>query len=223
MANHGYINRDGKNLSAWSIAKGLRECYGLTMPFSIFLSYTTFLLLRKFRPIDLYEIGKHGVVEHNASLVHHDTPPGQIYAPIEIDQGLVEAVVKDAQTVVEAEVEVDGVKQKKTETLYSIFDMGRSRVRREKESPPLTSVQAKIARGELAIIQAVWEKKVGEKVGSPIEWIKRWLGEERLPDGWKPDREVGFVATNTRNKAIQKAMEEIRKQEAEAADPKAKL
>lgn len=179
-------------------------------------------MLRKFRRIDLYEIGKHGVVEHDASLVHHDTPKGQEYAPIEIDPALVEELDKDAQTTVE--VEVDGVKQ--TQRLLSTADVGRARVRREKLSPRLDKTHAEIARGEMAIILAVWEKKVGDKAGAPIEWMKRWLSKEQLPDGWKPERPIGLSDTRQRAKEIQKVSAEIYRREAaeaSAADLKAKL
>jgi hypothetical protein len=220
MANHGYINRDGKNLKPWDVARGLRACYGLTYPFSVFLTYTTYLVLRKFRPIELYEIGKHGVIEHNASLVHHDTPAGQEFAPIAIDQQLVEAVVQDAQTVVQVESEVDGVKTTRTETLLSPADVGRARVRRERESP-IGALPAEIARGEMAIILGVWEKRVGDKAGAPVEWIRRWLGEERLPDGWRPTQTFGLAGTRERNKMIKASAEAIRKAEAEGVAPTA--
>ncbi|KAH6899513.1 Chloroperoxidase [Coprinopsis sp. MPI-PUGE-AT-0042] len=201
MANHGFISRSGKKLGAWEITQGLKACYGLTTPFAMFLSYTTFFLLRKnpLGSIDLYEIGKHGPVEHDASLVHHDTPAGEEYAPIAIDLKLVDEVVADAQTT----------------TLYSAEDVGRSRVRREKLSPPLSPKSAEIARGEVAIILDVWEKKVGDKKGAPIEWIKQWLSEERLPEGWsaKP-RSFGLSGTRERAKAIKAAAEKIREDEA---------
>ncbi|KAJ3510274.1 heme-thiolate peroxidase [Coprinellus aureogranulatus] len=210
MANHGYIPRNGKNVSASQIAQGLVDCYGLTKPFSMFLSYTTFLALRHFRPIDLYEIGRHGVVEHNASLIHHNTPPGETYAPIEIDRELLAEFVKDARTEVEVAVETpSGEKQIEKQTLITTEDVGRARVRREKDSP-LDALHAEIARGEVAIIMGVWETKTEKATGTRIDWLERWLGEERLPDGWRPTRAMGLLDTMKRAKAIKKAAEEIR-------------
>jgi len=219
MANHGYINRDGKDLSAWSIARGLVKCYGLTTPFSMFLSYTTFLLLRKFPPVDLYEIGKHGAVEHNASLVHRDTSAGDKYAPIEVDKELLAEFVKDART--EVEVETSGKKLEKL-SLLTIPDVGRARVRREKVSP-LDAVHAEIARGEVAIILGVWETKAKTKegmdvTGTRMDWLERWLGEERLPDDWSPTRGVGLFETMKRAKAIKLAAEAVRAAEAAKKD-----
>ncbi|KAF6754055.1 hypothetical protein DFP72DRAFT_990574 [Ephemerocybe angulata] len=219
MANHGYIPRDGKALSGWQIVRGLVNCYGLTTPFSIFLSYTTFLLLKKLgRRIDLYEIGEHGVVEHDASLVHRNTGTGEKYAPIDIDKDLLAKFVKEARTEVEVEVEVDGKKELETLNLLTIADVGRARVRREKESPPLDAKHAEIARGEVAIILGVWETKTKDVTGTRMDWLERWLGEERLPDGWKPARAVGMFETVRRAKAIRAATEAVRAAEAAKTD-----
>ncbi|TEB24437.1 Cloroperoxidase [Coprinellus micaceus] len=209
MANHGYIPRDGKKISAWQIVQGLVDCYGLTKPFAIFLSYTTFLVLRHFKRIDLYEIGKHGVVEHDASIVHRNTPPGETYAPIEIDRELLAEFVKEARAEVEVEVETaDGKKEIEKQTLLTTADVGRARVRREKESP-LDAIHAEIARGEVAIIMAVWETKTEKATGTRIDWLERWLGEERLPDGWRPTKRVGLFDTMKQGKPIKKAADAI--------------
>ncbi|KAG9219649.1 hypothetical protein CCMSSC00406_0006029 [Pleurotus cornucopiae] len=76
MANHGYINRSGKNLTAAALSAALQKCYNLSLPLAIVLSYGGFILLHRYnflRGIDLKEVGKHGFVEHDASLVHRDT------------------------------------------------------------------------------------------------------------------------------------------------------
>lgn len=218
MANHGYIPRDGKNISAGQIVDGLVDCYGLTRGFARFLSYTTFIVLRHFRRINLYEIGKHGVVEHDASLVHHNTPPGEKYAPIDIDRELLAEFVKEARTEVEVEVEnIDGKRESQKLTLLTPEDVGRARVRREKDSP-LDAIHAEIARGEVAIIMAVWETKTEKVTGTRIDWLERWLGEERLPDGWRPTKSVGLLDTKRYGTPIKKAADAIREAEKKKAD-----
>lgn len=89
-------------------------------------------------------------------------------------------------------------------------DVARSRIRREKDSPPLDPVHAEIARGEMGIILGVLETKGEEKVGIPVEWMREWIGEERLPSGWKPTHVQGLLDTMKRSKAIRAAMEEQR-------------
>jgi hypothetical protein len=83
LANHGYISRDGQNLSALQIAYGLKACYGLSTGMALFLSFGGVFLIRgpfKFCFLGaLHTINRHFDVkffgvEHDASLVHEDTP-----------------------------------------------------------------------------------------------------------------------------------------------------
>ncbi|KAJ6596153.1 hypothetical protein DFH09DRAFT_858156, partial [Mycena vulgaris] len=62
-----------------------------------------------------------------------------------------------------------------------------TRLRREKLSKPLDAMHAEIARGERAIILGVWQQSIGGRKGAPLPWMRTWLGEERLPEGWRPD------------------------------------
>ncbi|TFK34359.1 Chloroperoxidase [Crucibulum laeve] len=221
MANHGYIARDGKNISAFDLIRGLKACYGLSTPLAVFLSVVGFIILKKVRNISLFEIGKHNAIEHDASLVHHDTPQGQEYAPIDIDQTLVGRLIADAKTGRE---QGEGPEAGDTRILMDATDVARARVRREKECRPIDSVHAEIARGEMGIILGVWETKTHDNVGIPVEWMRRWIGSERLPDGWKPDHVQGLLDVVKRSKAIRTAMDEMKKNEAIAnGDEKAKL
>ncbi|EEB98000.1 hypothetical protein MPER_02576 [Moniliophthora perniciosa FA553] len=90
-----------------------------------------------------------------------------------------------------------------SDTLVSCADVGRMRARRQREIAPkkLDGLHEEIARGEMAIILGVWEQETyvenldGEKNGGvtvkkkgvPLPYLLTWLGEERLPEGWKPD------------------------------------
>jgi len=208
MANHGYIARDGKNLSAMDIVRGLRACYGLSTFCALFLSFGGFLMLRKFGRINLYEIGKHDAIEHNASLVHHDTPTGQIYAPIDIDHSLVDALVSDVKP---SSAEIEKSSDPSAKFLMNYEDVARARIRREEQCKPVDSVHSEIARGEMAIILGVWEVKTKNKTGIPVDYIKRWIGEERLPDGWKPDHKQGLFDVVKRSKTIRLAMDQMKK------------
>lgn len=211
MANHGYIARDGKNISAQDVTRGLKECYGLSSPLAYFLAYVGFMIIRKFGRTNLFDIGKHGAVEHNASLVHHDTPEGHTCAPIDIDSKLVEDLCADVKPGPK-ECEKDG-----KSWLMNYEDVARARIRREKEAGPIDSVHAEIARGEMAIILGVWETKTKDKAGIPMEYLKRWISEERMPDGWRPDHVQGLMDVVKRAKGIKKAVEQLRKDEAAAA------
>ena len=201
--------RNGKDLSAMDIVRGLKACYGLSTVCAMFLSFGGFLSLWKFERISLHEIGKHNVVEHDASLVHHDTPEGQSYAPIEIDHSLVDALVSDVKP---SSAEIEGSPDPTAKFLMNYEDVARARVRREAECKPLAFVQAEIARGEMAIILDLWEVKTKDKTGIPVDYFKQWIGEERLPDGWKPDHSLGLLNVISRAMQIRGAMNQIRKE-----------
>jgi len=176
--------------------------------------------LRKFRNIDLYEIGEHGRVEHDASLVHRDTSKGQKYAPISINQRLVDRLIADAKT---GDEEGEGPEAGDRRTLMDASDVARARIRREKQSPPLDGMHAEIARGEMAIILGVWETKAGKNVGVPVEWMREWIGHERLPKDWKPTHVQGLLDVVRRSSAIRLAMEAQRKAEAAEASERRNL
>jgi len=215
MANHGYIARDGKDLSAMDIVRGLKACYGLSTVLAMFLSFGGYFLIRKFRRISLYELGKHNAIEHNASLVHHDIPEGQTFAPIQIDHSLVDALVSDVKP---SPAEIEKSPNPTAKFLMNYEDVARARVRREAECNSVDGLHAEIARGEMAIILGVWEVKTKEKIGIPMDYFKRWIGEERLPDGWKPDHTQGLLDVIKRSSQIRNAMNEMRKEQ-----PKSKI
>ncbi|KAG6915444.1 hypothetical protein DXG01_011444 [Tephrocybe rancida] len=211
MANHGYIARNGKNLGVWGLISGLKACYNLSTPLAAFLSIGGFFLLRRIRNVSLHKIGEHGRIEHDASLVHNDTSQGRKYAPIAIVGRLVDLLLSDAKTGDEAG---EGPKFGERRTLMDASDVARARIRREKESPKLDGLHAEIARGEMAIILGVWETHAGKNVGVPVEWMREWIGCERLPKEWRPTHVQGLLDTHKRAASIHAAMEAQRASEA---------
>lgn len=79
-ANHGYLPRDGRSLSMWTIIKALRECYRVSWALAIVFTVGSFIILRVggvgrgwwVPTIDLEDLSAHNVLEHNASLTHRD-------------------------------------------------------------------------------------------------------------------------------------------------------
>ncbi|KAG6815764.1 hypothetical protein H0H87_011548 [Tephrocybe sp. NHM501043] len=196
--------RDGKNLSFWELAMGLKACYNLSAPLAFFLSIGGFVLLRKVTNVSLHEIGRHGRIEHDASLVHRDTPKGQKYAPINVVDSLVNSLLIDSKT---GDEEGEGAQAGDRRTLMDASDVARARVRREKDSPKLDGLHAEIARGEMAIILGVWETKAGKNIGVPVEWMREWIGHERLPMDWRPTHVQGLLDVVKRAKSIRAAMD----------------
>jgi hypothetical protein len=215
--------RDGKNLSVLDLIWGLKAGYNLSTPLAIVLAVGGFILLRRITNVSLFEIGKHGAIEHDASLVHNNTPAGEKYAPIEIDQGLVDDLIRDAKTGNEEE---EGPEAGERRALMDASDVARARVRREKTSPKLDGLHAEIARGEMGIILGVWETQAGDNIGVPVEWMREWIGHERFPRAWKATHTQGLLDVVKRSKAIRKAMDEQRQAELSgksSMDEKSKL
>ncbi|KAG7085892.1 hypothetical protein E1B28_003426 [Marasmius oreades] len=297
MANHGYIPRDGRNLTFFTIFYGLKACYGLSTPLAIVLTLGGYLLIGRLpiclpfnvpkrfavrnpdgstsQPgvLDLRLIDRHGGVEHDASLVHADCPSNLKYPNIEINHDWVENLVGDVlpevrgygRTNAACSAHIKDVKEDDASppslitprlgiinhsrapsscssetivgdddgdfdegwrryatkeylnTLVSAADVGRMRARREREIAPkvMDPVHAEIARGEMAIILGVWERSVrikddGKvKKGIPLPYLLTWLGEERLPEGWKPDHVHGLWAVVKMSKAIKSTADAV--------------
>ncbi|KAG6849086.1 hypothetical protein H0H93_011396 [Arthromyces matolae] len=193
--------------------RGLKACYNLSTPLALFLALGGFVLLRRIRNLDLHDFGEHGRVEHDASLVHHDTAKGEKYGSIQIDQDLVDLLIADAITV---HGEGDSPVFGENRILIDAKVIGRARVRREKESPRLDAIHAEIARGEMAIVLGVLDARVDNNSGIPIDWLREWIGHERLPKDWKPTHVEGFFDVVKRLDDIREAMKVQRKAEVRA-------
>ncbi|KAJ6540178.1 Chloroperoxidase [Mycena vulgaris] len=203
MANHGYIHRDGKKISMYAMFSGLKACCGLSTP------------LAAHRKINLFDLGLHGAIEHDASIVHVDCPAGQKDAPIEIQPDLVDEF---ATQVVAAASAAAGHVLAEEEVAVMVEDVVRTRIRRERLSKPLDKLHAEIGRGEMAIILGVWNRTINGREGAPLAWMRTWLGEERLPEGWHPDHVETRRDLMTRVSTIRGEMKRIRSEEAAAAE-----
>ncbi|KAH8831900.1 Chloroperoxidase, partial [Flagelloscypha sp. PMI_526] len=209
LAAHGYISRDGKNLSSLQIAYGLKACYGLSTGLALFLSFGGVFLIRgpfKFVFLGaLHTINRHFDVtffgvEHDASLVHRDTPRQRPVHPPNLSPSKFLSSVKGNSITPEDPRLVDHA------------TVAKWRIRREKESPPLDAMHAEIARGEMGIILGVWDHQDPQTGahGIPAGWLKNWFKDNRLPDGWSPDHIQELLDVVKRSKAIKAEMEKIR-------------
>ena len=58
-------------------------------------------------------------------------------------------------------------------------------MQREKVSPPLDPMHAEIAHGEMTITLGLFGGLNGTQDGIPVEWLREWIRDERIPCGWK--------------------------------------
>eukprot|EP00475_Leptophrys_vorax_P036713 TRINITY_DN624_c0_g1_i2.p1 TRINITY_DN624_c0_g1~~TRINITY_DN624_c0_g1_i2.p1 ORF type:complete len:270 (+),score=72.65 TRINITY_DN624_c0_g1_i2:92-901(+) len=71
LANHGYINHNGLDITAADIANGLVEVYNFEPGFASGLAAQSLGAFNA-TSIDLYTLGKHGLIEHDVSLTRND-------------------------------------------------------------------------------------------------------------------------------------------------------
>jgi hypothetical protein len=127
--------------------------------------------------------------------VHDDTKPRDEYAPIAPNPALVKQFfeeVKDGQFV-------------------TVEDVARARVWRESQCPVLNRFQAEIARGEMAIALGLFSQPESEthRQGIPVDMLRAWFSEERLPDGWKPSHTQGLLETIEASTQLRNEMKKI--------------
>ena len=176
------------------IASALVAGYNLTWLFAWFLTIGGFILVRQWGKICLADLARHNCVEHDASLVHHNAADEAEYAPCHIDDTLVHALCSHART------------PRNGSFALNAEDLARVRVQREKVSPPLDPMHAEIARGEMAIALGLFGGLNGAQDGIPVEWLREWFRDERIPRGWKSTHSQGFVATIKASGVIRAAM-----------------
>lgn len=133
------------------------------------LVYGGFLLLRqngKFpKSISLHDIALHGRIEHNASVVHRNTPQGEKYAPVDVDLRLLENFF---------EIDRD---------FMTVEKIAQRRVELEVASP-LDGLHSEIARGEWSLVLGIFGKANEGKIHLDI--LNVWLQENRFVTDWKP-------------------------------------
>ncbi|KAI0698537.1 Cloroperoxidase [Cerioporus squamosus] len=207
LANHGYLPRDGRNLTVTQLVSAIRHVYGISLPFATLLSVGGVVKCGHRdglgMVVDLHELAKHNAVEHDGSLVHADTAPGAVYAPIAVDPVLLRHLLETSTT-----------------DFLTRRDLCRAQLTRQAASRPLNSTQSFVSKGELDLIHQVFGIRSSERAsGAPTESdelvvpkavLQEWLGDEKLPEGWNgPLREVGLLELVGQVREIEKVETEM--------------
>ncbi|KAI0002549.1 Chloroperoxidase [Russula compacta] len=193
LANHSYLPHDGKQLTTPIITQALEEGYGLSNTLANILVIGGVALLGQLGPFGLNDLARHNRIEHNASIVHDDAQGRDEYAPIAPNPTLIQQFIE----------------QSKDGQFMTVEDIARARVWRESQCPVLSAMQAEIARGEMAIAFGLFSQTTDDQRGIPVDMLRVWLSEERLPDGWKPTHTQGFLETFRTSREIQSDMKKF--------------
>jgi len=138
----------------------------------------TFACGRYFK-IDLQDLARHNVIEHDGSLTHANAVPEGRYAPVAVDKELLQHLL-----------DVSG-----NPDVLTFDELVAVRANRDATlSRPLSRLHGVVARGEVAMTVQIFGDEEGNM---PKQYIKEWFGEERLPIGWtKPTTAIGLYNTN---------------------------
>ncbi|KAI0266913.1 Cloroperoxidase [Russula aff. rugulosa BPL654] len=178
LANHNILPHDGRDISAFKLIGTLREHYHLSLPLAAVLSIVgTFLCGRHFK-IDLEDLARHNVIEHDASLTHANAIPNGRYAPVNVDKELLQRLLDTSQNP----------------DVLTFDDLVTVRANRDKTlGRPLSTVHSIIARGKVALTVQTFGNDEGDM---PKRHIQEWFGNEQLPSGWvKPTITIGLWNT----------------------------
>lgn len=145
--------------------------------------------------LDLDDLAEHGGwhIEHDASLAHRDAAPGQKLAPISVDHDLLLQLLARAP---------DGHG-------FSLQQFARARAARELLlNVRLGMAHSVLAQGECSM---VWLLFKDQKDEVPLETLRQFYSDERLPDAFKrPAEDVGLTQTHRWTKKIGGLMEDDR-------------
>ncbi|KLO15370.1 Cloroperoxidase [Schizopora paradoxa] len=230
LANHGFIPRTGRGITATNLMFGLREAYRVSLPLAAFLAYGGIVLLgqvvgfgsdpdRDGVGFSLKDLARHDRIEHDASITHPNIPAGDEYAPTKQDPALFDTFIKDARPA--------SGPLNKGELSYGPEDIARARVRREAQpGTRIDAVHQEVARGEIALVFSIFgfltsggnaktDKPPKEVLGGayrfPISVVETWWKEERLPTpDWVPARETTLLGTIAQSGLIRKEMQKLR-------------
>lgn len=172
----------------------MRNVYSLSLPFAVFLSFVGMMTCGHgmFRmKLNLDDLAAHNKIEHDASLTRADAAPGQLKAPIPVDP-------KRFQTFLGYATLNRGL---------FVEDFVEARVSIEQQSKPLDNLHAQVAQGEVA---AAWFVMKDEEGKIPLDRLRQWWGEERLPDGWKKPKTVGLLETRTKANEVATSMKKMK-------------
>ncbi|KAF8610677.1 Cloroperoxidase [Ceratobasidium sp. AG-I] len=170
-ANHHYLPHSGRDLSVFQLTRAIHELYSISYPLSIGLAVMGVILCGKRGKVDLADLAKHNLIEHDASLAHEDVQDGdnKNVSPRFLEEFLSES--SDGRSL-------------------SWADYARLRVKREARIPaPLGLAHRGLAQGETALSIMV----MGDGKQVPIDVARTWYGEEKLPPGWMPQRTLGLL------------------------------
>jgi len=186
LANHGYLNRNGRYITWWSATYAIRKIFNFSWFMAGLLSaagwWTGVALAWNPLWFDLKQLRAHTsyLVEHDASLTRRDLPDNNW----EPDPTYVDAIIKLASSPA-------GVGHE---------DLARHRIELEKKLSYTFSLPRHIlATGEIGLIVPALGRgsEIPEERRISPDWIRSFFLDARIPADWTPQQKaVPFSVVN---------------------------
>lgn len=184
----------------------MSEVYNISLPLGFVLAMGGILMCGSWwrMSLDLHDLAKHDYIEHDASLTRRDALPGSPWAPTKADHSRLEQLLNETK-----------------HPYLALHDFARIRADRESIlQRNLNMLHQKIAFGEVALTLSVLgipsgngqpDSHAEEHKVVPKDWVRVWLGEDRLPENWqKPIKAVGLGDINGLAKETSERVERIK-------------
>lgn len=87
---------------------------------------------------------------------------------------------------------------------------------------PLDKIHAEIARGEMALVVALFGKprKEDGELEIGIDVLLKWFVHERFPEGWAPQKKLGLLSTIRTAGELRADMQQLEKIDRESTENK---
>eukprot|EP01117_Protostelium_nocturnum_P003957 TRINITY_DN15231_c0_g1_i1.p1 TRINITY_DN15231_c0_g1~~TRINITY_DN15231_c0_g1_i1.p1 ORF type:complete len:244 (-),score=66.01 TRINITY_DN15231_c0_g1_i1:103-834(-) len=168
LANHGYLPRNGKNITKDNFVSALEQGISIGFDIANLLGYGAFKKFGNPATLDLSDLQKHNAIEHDSSLTRQDNYFGQSTTPL---PSLLKRFLNSSS---------DG----KYISFQDFITYRRERQAESKAKNPtwlFESEQQNAAAGEAAAVAIAFGDVLH---GLPVENAKSVFQHERFPSGW---------------------------------------
>jgi hypothetical protein len=170
LANHGFLPRSGKNITAIDIIRGTYEGLGLSPKFSVVAGVGELIKSYRLAAFDLHELSNHGFIDHDCSLSRLDIGQGNNNDFNETIWSVPLQVLKNYSVITPQAIGA-------ARTARDLFDIA--------HNPTQECGARSIALG--ALENGLLIASLG---GSPkLEWVRSLFEQQRIPTN------LGFIPT----------------------------
>lgn len=180
LANHGYLPRNGMNITRSNLTSALESVYSLSTVLANTLAVSAITEDGSDGEISLNQLDTHNTIEHDASMSRLDFYFGDNH---DLNQGLFQSLMNcssDGVVITEDDIAAyQSQRQQNSQSTNPTFTFGLA--------------QQTFASGEAALLLAIMGESDGSSYNVSLATVKVFFGSEQLPEGWNPPSTVGTI------------------------------